>query len=263
MTWYYAENNAQAGPVTDEQLRGMVAEGRLDGTTLVWKAGMENWTPLAHALPAIAAAAPRAVPVVSKSTEAVKRPFGQLMPETALCSTCGQFRPVEDLVMIAGQRVCASCKPLELQKLQQGDSVAHLNYAGFWIRFAATFMDGIVMMPVILLSYFFVLPKLVLAAQGTESLGTQLLVQLGYFLFQAAYKIFFTGRYGATPGKMIAGLKIVREDGTPIGYRLAALRFLAEIVSALIFYIGYIMIAFDDQKRALHDRLCNTRVIRK
>ena len=41
------------------------------------------------------------------------------------------------------------------------------------------------------------------------------------------------------------------------------MRFLAEIVSALIFYIGYIMIAFDDQKRALHDRLCNTRVIRK
>lgn len=266
MTWYYAENNAQAGPVSDEQLRGLVAAGRLDGTTLVWKAGMDNWTPLAQALPDIApAAAPgaRIEPVVSKSTEAVKRPFGQLMPETALCSMCGQFKPVDDLVMIAGQRVCAQCKPLELQKLQQGDAAPQLNYGGFWIRFAATFMDGIVMMPVILLSYFFVLPKLVVAAQGTESLGTQLLLQLGYFLFQAAYKIFFTGRYGATPGKMIAGLKIVREDGSPIGYGLAALRFLAEIVSALIFYIGYIMIAFDVQKRALHDRLCNTRVVRK
>lgn len=266
MTWYYAENNAQAGPVTDEQLREMMLAGRLDGSTLVWKAGMENWTPLTKALPDLApaaAGAARVEPVVSKSTEAVQRPFGKLMPETALCSLCGQFKPVDDLVMIAGQRVCAQCKPLELQKLQQGDTAAHLNYAGFWIRFAATFMDGIVMLPVILLSYFFVLPKLVIATQGAEGVGTQILVQFGYFLFQAAYKIFFTGRYGATPGKMIAGLKIVRADGSPMGYGVATMRFLAEIVSALIFYIGYIMIAFDDQKRALHDRLCNTRVIRK
>ena len=262
MTWYYAENNAQAGPVTDEQLRGMVAEGRLDGSTLVWKAGMENWTPLSHALPAVAAAAPRPVPVVSTSTEAVKRPFGQLMPETALCSTCGQFRPVEDLVMIAGQRVCASCKPLELQKLQQGDSVARLNYAGFWIRVAAYFMDAIVLMPLSLLINIFLIPKL-LSTPPDQTMGLQVIFQFVGFLLNAGYKIFFNGRFGATPGKMIAGLKIVREDGSPIGYGLAALRMLAEIVSALTLGIGYIMIAFDSQKRALHDRICNTRVIRK
>jgi uncharacterized RDD family membrane protein YckC len=40
-------------------------------------------------------------------------------------------------------------------------------------------------------------------------------------------------------------------------------RFSAEILSGLIFYIGYIMVAFDSEKRALHDRICNTRVIYK
>jgi uncharacterized RDD family membrane protein YckC len=27
-------------------------------------------------------------------------------------------------------------------------------------------------------------------------------------------------------------------------------------------FIGYLMAAFDDQKRALHDRICDTRVVR-
>lgn len=262
MTWYYAENNAQAGPVTEEELRALVAAGRLHSTSLVWKAGMANWTGLAQALPGLAPAPARVEPVVSRSTEAVQRPFGQLMPETALCSMCGQFKPADDLVMIAGQRVCAQCKPLELQKLQQGDAVPHLNYAGFWIRLAAYLMDAIVLMPLSLLINIFLLP-MVLSTPPDQNFGLQILFQFFGFLLNAAYKIFFNGKYGATPGKMIAGLKIVRADGSPIGYGLATLRMLAEIVSAFTLGIGYIMIAFDDQKRALHDRLCNTRVIRK
>lgn len=264
MTWYYAENNAQAGPVSDDELRDLVVAGRIDAKTLVWKAGMENWTTLAQAVPRLVPSVVATVaPVLMTDTAAVKRPFGALMPETALCNSCGQFRPVDELVMIAGQRICAQCKPLSLQKLEQGETAVRLNYAGFWIRFAATFMDGIIMSPVILLYYFFVIPKVIMAAPGVDSLGENLIFQMGLVLFQAGYRIFFPGRFGATPGQMIAGLKIVREDGSPISYGLAALRFLAEFVSALILYIGYIMIAFDDQKRALHDRLCNTRVIRK
>ena len=43
MIWYYAENNAQAGPVSDEQLRELAQPGRIQGATLVWKAGMDAW----------------------------------------------------------------------------------------------------------------------------------------------------------------------------------------------------------------------------
>jgi uncharacterized RDD family membrane protein YckC len=268
MIWYYAENNSQAGPVSDEQLRELVTAGRIQAATLVWKAGMDAWTPLSQAVPGLAVASvpaqSAAAPAVMTDTAVVRqKPFGQLGPETALCSSCGQFKPLDELVMIAGQRICAQCKPLALQKLQQGETATRLNYAGFWIRFAATLMDGIILMPVLLLSYFFIIPKLAAASVGGDATGLQIVVQIGYFLFQAAYKIFFPGRFGATPGQMVAGLKIVREDGSPINYRIATLRFLAEIVSALILYIGYLMIAFDDQKRALHDRLVNTRVIRK
>jgi uncharacterized RDD family membrane protein YckC len=72
------------------------------------------------------------------------------------------------------------------------------------------------------------------------------------------------GKYGATVGKMAAKIKIVNADGTPVSYGKAAGRYFAEILSSMICGIGYLMVAFDnEEKRALHDRICNTRVVRK
>jgi uncharacterized RDD family membrane protein YckC len=53
----------------------------------------------------------------------------------------------------------------------------------------------------------------------------------------------------------------VDAGGGKIGYGRAFGRSCAEILSQLICAIGYIIAAFDDQKRALHDHMCNTRVI--
>ncbi len=59
------------------------------------------------------------------------------------------------------------------------------------------------------------------------------------------------------------GLRIVRSDGSRVSYLRALGRHFAEFISALILYIGYIMVAFDSEKRALHDHICDTRVIQK
>jgi uncharacterized RDD family membrane protein YckC len=79
-----------------------------------------------------------------------------------------------------------------------------------------------------------------------------------------SYEIFFLGKYGATPGKMACKIRVVTGEGDSITYGRAAGRAFAERLSGLICYIGYLMVAFDSsQKRALHDRICNTRVIYK
>ena len=91
----------------------------------------------------------------------------------------------------------------------------------------------------------------------------QLVFQIVYFAVYGAYSIFFVGKYGATPGKMACKIKVVDETGAKIGYGRATGRFFAEFLSGLLCYIGYIMVAFDEEKRALHDRICNTRVIYK
>ena len=79
----------------------------------------------------------------------------------------------------------------------------------------------------------------------------------------AAYTTWFLGKYAATPGKMALGLKVITADGGKVSYLKAFGRYFAEIVSGIILNIGYIMAAFDDEKRALHDRICNTRVVKK
>ena len=85
---------------------------------------------------------------------------------------------------------------------------------------------------------------------------------LGMFV-RMLYAWLFVGRCSATPGKMLVGIKIVMAEGQPISYGRSFGRFWADVVSQLTCYIGYILAAFDDEKRALHDRICNTRVVYK
>jgi uncharacterized RDD family membrane protein YckC len=91
-----------------------------------------------------------------------------------------------------------------------------------------------------------------------------LLIRALFFVLLISYEIFFLGKYGATPGKMVCKIHVVTGEGEKITYGRAAGRAFAERLSGLICYIGYIMVAFDNpEKRALHDRICNTRVVYK
>jgi uncharacterized RDD family membrane protein YckC len=67
---------------------------------------------------------------------------------------------------------------------------------------------------------------------------------------------------GATPGKMALGMKVIRADGQPLSVGLSLGRWAASWVSCLTLFIGYIIAAFDAQKRTLHDHICDTRVVR-
>ena len=140
-----------------------------------------------------------------------------------------------------------------------------MTYAGFWIRFAAYIIDGlilglisgVIMIPTVLVSGFMLRdkPPVMFAVVG---LAYVLVMAIGLF-----YQLYFVGKKGATPGKKLLGLKIIREDGvTPVGYGKAFLRLIGYIVSGMILYIGFIMIAFTDKKRGLHDMIAGTYVVK-
>ncbi len=61
---------------------------------------------------------------------------------------------------------------------------------------------------------------------------------------------------------MACGLRVVAADGRSISYLRALGRYLAEFLSGMLLMLGYIMAAFDGEKRTLHDRVCATRVVR-
>jgi uncharacterized RDD family membrane protein YckC len=82
------------------------------------------------------------------------------------------------------------------------------------------------------------------------------------FVIGASYETYMIGKYGATLGKMAAKIRVVRADGSKLTYGRALGRYGGKIVSQLILGIGYLMAAFDQEKRALHDHMCDTRVIK-
>ena len=78
------------------------------------------------------------------------------------------------------------------------------------------------------------------------------------------YDAIFTLRFGATPGKLLFGLRIVKANGKPLGLAHVAGRCLAKGLAGLpTLCIGYLIVAFDDQKRGLHDFFAQTRVVKK
>jgi len=146
-------------------------------------------------------------------------------------------------------------------------AVYGVDYAGFWIRFVAKIIDGLIV------GVIFGIPFALIMFRGLLSGGPpQVQNWMTYFtaapwqiletVIGVLYAGFFVGKFGATPGKMALGLKVVTPEGLPISYGRAFGRAAAEVLSRLICFIGYIIAGFDQQKRALHDHIASTRVIK-
>jgi uncharacterized RDD family membrane protein YckC len=255
MTYYYAEGNQQIGPFSQEEFDNLVRDGKIGDATLVWREGMPNWESFrSFRETVVTAAAPNA-------------PGSGVEP--LVCTECGRACPADETIHYGSSVVCAECKPGFLQKVQQGvASTPGLEFAGFWIRFAAYVVDALILTVVNLalmaVAGIFV-PVNVTTGEG--DLGSVLLVQVVLMVIQlivsCAYESWFVGRFGATPGKMACAIQVVRPDGGSVSYGRAVGRYFAKMLSGLIFGIGYLMAAFDEEKRALHDRLADTRVIRR
>jgi uncharacterized RDD family membrane protein YckC len=98
--------------------------------------------------------------------------------------------------------------------------------------------------------------------ESLANLMFQMSISILGTVFQVAYNTWFLGRYGATPGKMALGLRVVRTDGSKVTYLRAFARYWAEMLSGIMCYLGYVMAFFDAQsRRTLHDGICDTRVI--
>ncbi len=248
MDWYYAEGQQQRGPVSEAELEGLVKAGTVGSDTLVWREGMENWQPYGQ----VKGAAP---------TGAAQPPT--LVAGAIVCSQCGKAFAQDEMIRYGELWVCAACKPRFVQRLKEGVTVPGvLEYATFWTRFGAKALDGIILWVVNSALGFVVGFATGATVRSRGDMALQLILIFISVVINLGYGVFFLGKFGATPGKMACKIKVVTPEGGPISYGRACGRCLSEILSGLICYIGYIMAAFDDEKRALHDRICETRVIK-
>lgn len=270
MRWYYAVGKRKVGPFTDLEIDQMVLEGKITPDTLVWNEKTLKWKPYK----ALQNDDSVSEPLQEAITDTPGRvsPAGQLDKQVeSSCDECGRSFPADDMIRYGESMICATCKPLFFQKLKEGSLPHIMRYAGFWIRVGAKIIDGIVLWLVNTIFSLFAglaMTFIFSSAIGKEAFHPGFFVVYGFMYmlqiaFHAAYDTYFIGKFAATPGKMACGIKIVTADGGKVSYLRAFARHFAEFLSGVILLIGYIMVAFDREKRALHDHICNTRVIKK
>lgn len=155
----------------------------------------------------------------------------------------------------------------------------NIQYAGFWIRFIASFLDTFFLaLPVGIVIYFLsdgawfdfaqYQQNITMAMsanphaldnQPQTSYTWELIFEISVLIITV---IFWEKWRGATPGKKLVHIKIVdAKTFEDITNKQAITRSLGYIPSTLLFLIGFLMVGFRKDKRALHDLLAATVVI--
>ncbi len=235
MQWYYANDGQRHGPVSAEEFKALVDAGTIHAATLVWRNGMANWQPYAE----VAAASVPNPPIPA---------------EPGLRSDAGSLRT-----------------PTSVGGASQ---VQILGYGGFWRRVLAKIIDGFITG---MLSWIILIPLMIMMLGGMENLtsgseptpeqlqsliGFQLVGFVVQIVIPIIYGLFFISKYDATPGKLALGMRIYRADSSRLTKGRIIGRYFAELLSSLTLGIGYLIAAFDSEKRTLHDHIADTRVVR-
>ena len=237
MAWFYSAGGEQKGPVEVAEFETLIATGIIRAKTLVWQPGMPNWQTASAARPDLL---PPAIP--------------------------GQFSPVPVYVVAP-------------------PSVADgRQYGGFWLRLLARIIDALVLMiPSVTVMILVLGTSFFTSIMGGDfsvlTGGTPMFIVAGLLnaCMYAAYEAFLTSTYGGTLGKMALGLRVILTDGGMLNLQQALIRHLiyagGGIIGALVPMAGFLNVlwmladnvsaAFDPRKRALHDRIANTFVVKK
>jgi len=142
------------------------------------------------------------------------------------------------------------------------------RYAGFWIRFVAALIDMIVLFSVLHLCTMLVASYLTISGLH-NGLSTAKILAMQRSM-RAVFSFFLGGlyrvgmessEYQGTLGKLAMRIKVTDLAYQRLSLADATKRYLARFVSILTLGIGFVMAGFDNQKRALHDKLAETFVL--
>jgi len=144
-----------------------------------------------------------------------------------------------------------------------------VQYGGFWLRFVAAVIDGILVGVVIWPVSLMIGVTIGLAGGAVSMPGIGVHIVNGVvsfvlsscasWIYEAAME---SSSKQATVGKMALGLKVTDLEGRRISFPRATGRHFAKYVSGMILAIGYIMAGFTERKQALHDMIAGTLVVR-
>lgn len=164
-------------------------------------------------------------------------------------------------------------KPRSLSLVPERQRIQH---AGFVTRFVALALDILIVtfgdivfagMSSVILSFFGI------SGQGLSLDGSPLgfldllqivivgITALIAVLFVPAYFVVFWTVMGATPGKLLLGLQVVRTNRGHLGWFRSLLRFVGYWISAIVFFLGFLWVFVDRRRQGWHDKIADTFVV--
>ena len=139
--------------------------------------------------------------------------------------------------------------------------------AGFISRFAAWFVDQLVLVVAFAVMGMTVQLVFTFSGQGVPALsGDKISGLLGTawfaFVVSAIYMALFWYLFGSTLGQLLFGLRVVRADGSQfLSFPQVVVRVIGFYISMAVFFLGFLWILIDPGRRGWHDKLARTKVI--
>lgn len=131
--------------------------------------------------------------------------------------------------------------------------IKEYEVAGFWIRVVASFIDNVILLlPLMFLILYFNI--------DTENNIFSFLTNISIVLIFVSLWVKWNGK---TPGKALLGIKIIsiKKDSEQITFFQGLIRYFGYILSTILFFVGFIIIALRKDKRGLHDLISDTCVV--
>jgi len=125
--------------------------------------------------------------------------------------------------------------------------------AGFWIRFVALFVDGII------LGIVTAIINIAMNLNVTNRGGLQTLLGILYYTYFWSSSSPWPGQ---TIGNKLLNIRVIKTDGSDLSITTALIRYVGLIISILAIFIGVIWAAFDPNKQGWHDKIAGTYVIK-
>lgn len=190
--------------------------------------------------------------------------FGSKKAASAPCPACDT--PLDLGLGTDAAPACPAC----------GQPLVPVRVAGFWRRLVATFVDGLVLL-VTAVPLFYALTRAT-AEPGPLRGGLSLDGALQFLAVDpldillwllpllgivGLYFVLFTALSGRTPGQKLVGIRVINRAGGPPGPWRAMLRLAGTALGLAPGGLGSLWMAFDREKRAFHDYLTGTYVVRE
>ena len=143
------------------------------------------------------------------------------------------------------------------------------KYASFWRRLFAYFIDGIILGIVVGavaggigfsvgFSSALTNPSTDIVANPILNLSGSLIGLISGILY---FGYFWSKQNGQTLGNRLLAIRITHEDGSPLDFGGAVLRYICYYVSAIALGLGFLWVIWDSKKQGFHDKIVKTVVV--